>query len=56
VNVSTPLVILSEAKDLVRRTIKGWKRFKKVALIDSQNPEWKDLAAEWSKDPSLRSG
>ena len=25
------------------KEIKGWKRFKKVALIRSQNPEWKDL-------------
>jgi len=29
------------------KQIKGWKRFKKVALIDSMNPEWKDLAAAW---------
>lgn len=29
------------------KQIKGWKRFKKVGLIDSMNPEWKDLAAAW---------
>ena len=29
------------------KKIKGWKRFKKVALIESQNPEWLDLAADW---------
>ena len=33
------------------REIKGWKRFKKLKLIRSQNPEWKDLSLEWS-DPN----
>jgi putative endonuclease len=28
--------------------IKGWLRKKKVALIESVNPEWKDLSEEWS--------
>jgi len=26
---------------------KGWRRSKKIALIESLNPEWKDLAADW---------
>ena len=26
------------------KKIKGWLREKKVALIESKNPEWKDLA------------
>jgi putative endonuclease len=29
------------------KQIKGWRRSKKVALIEALNPEWKDLAAEW---------
>jgi putative endonuclease len=29
------------------RQIKGWLRIKKIALIVSVNPEWKDLSAEW---------
>jgi len=29
------------------KQIKGWLRAKKVALIESVNPEWKDLAPEW---------
>ena len=42
------------------KQIKGWLRNKKVALIESLNPYWSDLAAEWgetpaSPDPSLRS-
>ena len=39
------------------KQIKGWKRYKKVALIESENPMWVDLSAEWSEalDSSLRS-
>jgi putative endonuclease len=29
------------------KTIKGWIRVKKIALIESLNPEWKDLAKHW---------
>jgi putative endonuclease len=29
------------------KQIKGWLRKKKIALIDSMNPEWKDLSEEW---------
>ena len=29
------------------KQIKGWPRAKKVALIESKNPEWKDLSAGW---------
>jgi putative endonuclease len=29
------------------KQIKGWRRSKKVALIESMNPEWKDLSSEW---------
>ena len=45
--------------------IKGWLRKKKLALITSANPTWRDLSADWSApgdvrattpDPSLRSG
>jgi putative endonuclease len=41
------------------REIKGWLRRKKVALIESVNPSWKDLSETWydeKRDPSLRSG
>ena len=27
--------------------IKGWLRAKKIALIESANPNWEDLSAEW---------
>lgn len=29
------------------KQIKGWLRAKKVALIESMNPNWKDLAPKW---------
>jgi putative endonuclease len=29
------------------KQIKGWLRAKKMALIDSVNPQWKDLSEEW---------
>ena len=29
------------------KELKGWLRAKKVALIESMNPEWKDLSADW---------
>lgn len=29
------------------KQLKGWLRQKKVRLIESINPEWKDLSAEW---------
>jgi len=42
------------------KQLKSWRRSKKVALIESFNPQWKDLALEgWEArtlDPSLRSG
>jgi putative endonuclease len=29
------------------KQLKGWRRSKKIALIESQNPQWPDLAKEW---------
>ncbi len=29
------------------KRIKGWLRIKKIALIVSMNPSWKDLSEEW---------
>ena len=31
------------------RQIKGWLRSKKIALIETTNPEWKDLSDGWYK-------
>ena len=29
------------------KTIKGWLRAKKIALIQTTNPKWKDLSEGW---------
>jgi putative endonuclease len=31
------------------KQIKGWRRSKKIALIESRNPRWQDLAEHWGK-------
>jgi len=31
------------------KQLKGWLRAKKVALIESTNPGWRDLAVDWYK-------
>jgi putative endonuclease len=41
------------------KQIKGWLRARKINLIESLNPDWRDLADDWGgdlRDPSLRSG
>ena len=29
------------------KQLKGWTRAKKIALIESKNPRWEDLAEKW---------
>jgi putative endonuclease len=29
------------------KQIKGWLRSKKISLIESENPEWRDLSEDW---------
>jgi putative endonuclease len=45
-----------DANDAIARkkTIKGWLRSKKLDLINSMNPDWKDLAADWFQNAALR--
>ena len=42
----------SDVRDAIVREkqMKGWLRARKVALINSTNPEWRDLAADWFKN------
>jgi len=40
--VSDPLSAIAREKQ-----IKKWRREKKVSLIESINPEWKDLSGDW---------
>jgi putative endonuclease len=34
------------------KEIKGWRRSKKIALIESMNPHWEDLAKDWEMSTS----
>ena len=38
-----------DARDAIAREkqIKGWRRSRKVALIESTNPDWQDASADW---------
>ena len=37
------------------KQLKGWRRQKKIALIERINPQWKDLSREW-EEMRLRGG
>ena len=43
--------VFGDIRDAIAREkqLKGWLRSKKVALINSKNPRWQDLAADWYK-------
>jgi len=48
----TQLVHFEETSDVGsaiarEKEIKAWRRSKKVALVDSANPAWVDLASDW---------
>ncbi|MEA3377095.1 MAG: GIY-YIG nuclease family protein [Chloroflexota bacterium] len=40
--------VCSDVRDAIAREkqIKSWRRSKKLALIESMNPEWRDLSAD----------
>jgi putative endonuclease len=31
------------------KQVKGWLRLKKIALIESVNPKWRDLSEDWEE-------
>ena len=48
----TYLVYYDETTNVIsaierEKQIKGWRRSKKIELIESVNPKWKDLAVDW---------
>ena len=52
------LVYFEETNDVLaaiarEKEIKGWTRAKKIALIESTNPRWRDLSEGWF-DPALQ--
>jgi len=36
------------------KQVKAWTRKKRVALIESKNPKWADLTADWFPEPLPR--
>jgi putative endonuclease len=32
------------------KQLKGWRREKKIALIETMNPRWEDLAEKWGSE------
>ena len=38
----SPIVAIAREKQ-----IKGWTRARKLALIEEQNPQWRDLSEDW---------
>ena len=48
----TKLVFYEETNDILaaierEKQVKGWLRKRKIALIESINPDWKDLSNGW---------
>ena len=48
----TYLAYYDETSDVMsaierEKQIKGWRRSKKIELIESVNPSWRDLAVDW---------
>ncbi|MGA9529402.1 MAG: hypothetical protein WBS24_14900 [Terriglobales bacterium] len=35
------------------KQLKGWRRSKKIALIEFMNPRWEDLAEKWGAEIAL---
>ncbi len=55
----TKLVYYEETNDVQaalarEKQIKGWLRSKKIALIESENPEWKDPSREWYDEQAIQ--
>jgi putative endonuclease len=36
------------------KQLKGWLRKRKIALIETVNPTWEDLAAEWCEPSEIK--
>ena len=35
------------------KKLKGWRRARKIALIEKMNPRWLDLSDEWAQQPKF---
>jgi putative endonuclease len=36
------------------KQLKGWRRGKKIALVEKANPRWRDLAEQWGREIRIR--
>jgi putative endonuclease len=36
------------------KQLKGWRREKKIALVEKANPRWRDLAEQWGREIRIR--
>ncbi len=36
------------------KQLKGWRREKKIQLIEAKNPTWQDLSEEWGKPITVK--
>jgi putative endonuclease len=41
--------VFRDVRDAIQREkqIKAWPRAKRIALVETMNPHWKDLSADW---------
>ena len=51
----TSLVYFEEFSNVLaaiarEKQLKGWRRSKKIALIEAKNPRWSDLAENWGRE------
>ena len=44
---SSPELAIAREKE-----IKRWKRYKKIEIVESMNPDWADLSENWGKSAS----
>jgi putative endonuclease len=35
-----------------QRKLKGWRRSRKIALVEQTNPRWLDLSDDWEQQPN----
>jgi len=54
----TKLVYFESTNDVTvaiarEKQIKGWLRKKKVTLIETVNPKWRDLSKDWYDEPVI---
>ena len=38
---------------MCEKKLKGWRRSRKIALIERTNPRWVDLSDEWEQQPKF---